>query len=78
MLEHALQNAPYFHLFRNLQKSQMPQFVSPSLRKAVANYVCKLYRGEFNPHNVDHLRMDIFSHKMRDVDRLSPISDALH
>ena len=46
--------------------------------KAVANYVCKLYRGEVNPHNVDHLRMDFFSHKMKDVDRLPPTSDALH
>ena len=52
--------------------------VSPSLREAVANYVCKLYRGEVNHHDVDHLRMDIFSHKMRDVDRLLPTSDALH
>ena len=36
-----------------------PYCVSPSLRGAVANYVCKLYRGEVNHHNVDHLRMDI-------------------
>ena len=52
--------------------------VSPSLREAVANCVCKLYRGEVNRHNVDHLSMDIFSHKMRDVDRLPPTTDALH
>ena len=31
-----------------------------------------------NQHDVDHLRMDIFSHKMRGVDRLPPTSDALH
>ena len=55
-----------------------PYCVSPSLRGAVANYVCKLYRGEVNQHNVDHLRMDIFSHKMRDVDRLPSTNDALH
>ena len=55
-----------------------PYCVSSSLREAVANYVCQLYRGEVNQHNVDHLRMDIFSHKTRDVDRLPPTSDALH
>ena len=52
--------------------------VYPSLREAVANYVCQLYRGEVNPHNLDNLRMDIFSHKLRDVVRLPPTSDALH
>ena len=52
--------------------------VYPRLREAVAIYICQLYKGEVNPHNVDHLKMDIFSHKMRDVDRLSPSSDALH
>ena len=51
--------------------------VYPTLREAVANYVCQLYRGEVNPHNVVHLRMNIFSNKMRDVDRLPPTSDAL-
>ena len=45
-----------------------PYCVSPSLREAVANYVCKLYRGEANQHDVDHLRVDIFSQKMSDVD----------
>ena len=55
-----------------------PYCVSPSLHEVVANYVCQLYRDEVNPHNVDHLRMDIFSHKTRDVDRLPPTSDALH
>ena len=53
-------------------------YVSPSLREAVANYACQLYRGEVNLHNVDLLRMDIFCHKMTDVDRLLPTSDALH
>ena len=52
--------------------------VSPRLREAAANYVCQLYRGEVNQHNVDHLKMNIFSHKMRDVDRLPPTSDVLH
>ena len=31
-----------------------PYCVSPSLPEAVANYVCQLYRGEVNQHNVDH------------------------
>ena len=52
--------------------------VSPSLREAVANYAWQLYRGEVNLHNVDLLRMDIFSHKMTGVDKLLPTSDALH
>ena len=52
--------------------------VSPSLRQAVANYVCQLYRGEFNLRNVDLLRMDIFSHKMTDADRPLPRSDAFY
>ena len=55
-----------------------PYCVAPSFQEAVANYVCQLYRGEVIQHNVDHLRMDIFSHKMRDLGRLPPSSDALH
>ena len=71
-----------FNLFPFIQEfakiTDAPYCVSPSLRAAVANYVCKLYRGEVNQHNVDRLRMGIFIHKMRDVDRLPPTSDALH
>ena len=55
-----------------------PYCVSPSLREDLTNHVCQLYRGEVNQHNVDHLRMDILSHKTRDVDRLPATSDSLH
>ena len=71
-----------YALFQLIQKfakiTDATNCVYPTLREAVANYVCKLYRGEVNPYNVDHLRMNIFSHKMRDVDRLPPTIDALH
>ena len=60
---------PFIQKFAKI--TDAPYCVSPSLRET--NYVCKLYRGEVN-----HLRMDIFSHKTRDVDRLPPTSDALH
>ena len=74
-----LQNVPYFNSFSNLQKiTDAANCVYPSLREAVANYVCQLYRGEVNPYNFDHIRMDIFSHKMRDVVRLPPTIDAMH
>ena len=69
-------------LFQFIQKfakiTDATNCVYPTLREAVANYVSQLYRGEVNPHNVDHLRMYIFSHKMRDVDRLPPTSEILH
>ena len=67
---------PFIQEFAKI--TDAPYCVTPSLHEAVANYVCKLHRGEVNQHNVDHLRMDIFSHKMRDVDRLTTTSDALH
>ena len=65
---------PFIQEFAKI--TDAPYCVSSSLREA--NYVCKLYRGEDNQYNVDHLRMDIFRHKMRDVDRLPPTSDPLH
>ena len=67
---------PFIQEFAKI--TDAPYCVSPSLREVVANYACKLYKGEVNEHNVDHLRMDIFNHKMRDVDRLHTTSDALH
>ena len=67
-------------LFQFIQKfakiTDAKYCVSPRLREAVANNACQLYRGKVNMHNVDLLRMDIFSHKMTDVDRLLPTSDA--
>ena len=74
-----LQNVPYFNFIEKFAKiTDATNCVYPTLREAVANYVCQQHRGEVNPHNVDPLRMNIFSKKMRDVDRLPPTSDALH
>ena len=67
---------PFIQEFAKI--TDAPYYASRTFHEVVANYVCKLYGGEVNRHNVDHLRMDIFSHKMRDVDRLPPTSDALH
>ena len=77
-----LQNAPYVYSFRNLQKSQMLHVVYPGvfvtllpITSTSANCTCI---GKVNQHNVDHLRMDIFTQNMRDVKKRPPTSDALH
>ena len=54
-----------------------PFQISSSLQESIASFVCQLYNSETHQNNVDHLRMDIFSHKTRDVDRIPPTSDAL-
>ena len=74
-----LTNCTIFPFIQDFAKiTDAPYCVSPSFREGVDNYVCKLYRGEVNQHNGDYLRMDISSHKMRDIDILPPTSDALY
>ncbi len=52
---------------------------SPELRKVVHYFVCKLYSDEpiTEDTNVDLVRMRVFCHRTRDVERKPPTSDAL-
>ena len=54
-----------------------PFELSQSLNTVVETFVCLLYKGG-DADCVDLLRMDMFSHKTRDVERIPPTSDALH
>ena len=54
-----------------------PFELSQSLNTVVEKCVCLLYKGG-DADGVDLLRMDMFSHKTRDVERIPPTSDALH
>ena len=62
VLEHTYKMQLFPFIQDIAENTDAPYCESPSLREAVANYVCQLYRGEVNQHNVDHLRMDICSH----------------
>ncbi len=53
--------------------------ISPKLRRGVQQFVCMLYSNETitDDTNVDLVRMRLFCHKTRDVERIPPTSDAL-
>ena len=57
-----------------------PFLISPELREVVSHFVCKLYSDEpiTDDTNVDLVRMNVFCHKTRDVERIPPTSDALN
>ena len=57
-----------------------PFYISPQLRRVAMQFVCRLYTKEpsmDDSNNVDLVRMKVFCHKTRDVERIPPISDAL-
>ena len=58
--------------------TESPFHMSPGLKEAVDEFVCRLYWNEQVPDNdVDFVRMCLFSQKTRDVERIPPTSDAL-
>ena len=59
--------------------SSTPFIISPKLRKVAMQFVVRLYSNESITHdiNVDLVRMRVFCHKTRDVERIPPTSDAL-
>lgn len=55
-----------------------PFEISPSLKQAASNFVCRLYCNESDLDNdVDIVRLKVFSQKTRDVERIPPTRDAL-
>ena len=56
-----------------------PFHISPKLKEVAMQFVCKLYYNESiaDDSTVDLVRMKVFCHKIRDVERIPPTSDAL-
>lgn len=59
--------------------ASIPFEISSNLREVVKKFVCRLYSNESitDDINVDLVRMRVFCHKTRDVERIPPTSDAL-
>lgn len=56
-----------------------PFVISPTLKEVAMQFVCKLYSNDVftDDTNDDLVRMKVFCHKTRDVQRIPPTSDAL-
>ena len=55
-----------------------PFETSPKLKEVAANFVCMLYCNDSDDvTDVNLVRMNVFSQKTRDIERIPPTSDAL-
>jgi hypothetical protein len=54
-----------------------PFETSPKLNELASNFVCRLYSNCGPDSDVDAIRMQLFSHNTRDVERIPPTKDAL-
>ncbi len=58
--------------------TESPFQMSPGLKEAADEFVCRLYCNEQVPDNdVNFVRMCLFSQKTRNMERIPPTSDAL-